>query len=156
MKTIYSLIIPILLFALFTFFLMQGIITQYTYLGLFTITAIIGFVIYFRDNIASIDLKQMKLILRDAKVIEKAIKKTAEDLIDIITIHSTYTSGSTAQRKKFNNRVQAFLEEIGTEKNKKRKILDDARFVEKFMNPNNTEEEQEELRKEMEQRKILE
>jgi hypothetical protein len=150
------LIIPLLLFLFFTFLLTRDVINQYIYTGLITLTTIIGIVIYFRDNVASIDLKQMKVILREAKEVEKEIKKTAEDLIEITAIHSTYTSGSTNQRKKFNDRVEAFLDEIGTDKEKKKRILDDARFMERFMNPNNSSTEQKRMQKEIEGRKIME
>ncbi|HAU99413.1 MAG: hypothetical protein UX04_C0006G0040 [Microgenomates group bacterium GW2011_GWF2_45_18] len=132
-KIIVAITTSTLLLSLFTFLLIHKDIGTLSYSSLAVVSLLVGFVIYFKDEIGEIDLKKMKLVLRKTQKVGDNVNKTAKSLAEIIANLSTYSSGSWLNRKKLNDEVEKLLINIDVDPNERKEILDLPRIMEKGM-----------------------
>ncbi len=127
------LVVTLLLFA-FTSLLKAQFTGDSVYGFLISITLITGFAIYHIDNVSEIALGKAKLVLREAEEIKGQIQKIGRSIINIVALHSAYTSGSWKQRKLLNDQLEETLR-TPLETNKKEVIetMKTPRIMEKAM-----------------------
>lgn len=132
-KIVVAITTSTLLLSLFTLLLIHKDIGTLSYSSLAVVSLLVGFIIYFKDEIGEIDLKKMKLVLKKTQKVENNINKTAKYLAGIIANLSTYSSGSWLNRKKLNDEIEKLLISIDVDSNEKKEILDLPRIIEKGM-----------------------
>lgn len=134
MKNLFSIIVSIILIAFFTFlFIKTSKISDGIYIGLIGLSLFTGYVIYFRNNISEIDLKNMKLIFQKTQKVKNEIDKVALNIAKIIANLSSYSSGSWLNRKRLNDQIEQLLITLSISTKEKKEILDLPRIVEKGM-----------------------
>lgn len=145
---IIPFITTLFLIIFFTLVLFFNKINGLSYTALMAISLITGFVIYFKDRIKTIDLREMKIILNETRAVYQSTKNIAENIVEIIGFLSAYGSGSGEQRKKMNNKIRNFLKAIGTNNQKINKIMENPKLMENAMsNKSGLKNYEEKLRK---------
>ena len=104
-----------------------------TYLGLAALSFLVGFLIYFKDDIKEFDLKNMKVILEKTQNVKNEIDKVAFRTAKIIASLSAYSSGSWKNRKDLNDEIEKLLDTLDIEQSEKKKVLELSRIMEKGM-----------------------
>jgi hypothetical protein len=137
-KTIVAITLSFILLALFTTLLAFKYLGAATYSTLIVVSVLVGFIVYFKDEIGEIDLKEMRLVLQKTQNVKKEIDKTALSLAKIIANLSTYSSGSWLNRKKLNDEIANLLANIDTDPAEQKQILDLPRILEKGMKDMNS------------------
>lgn len=107
-----------------------------TYLGLATLSFLVGFLIYFRNDIKEFDLKNMKVILEKTQRVKSEIDKIAFSTAKIIASLSAYSSGSWKNRKGLNDEIEKLLDTLNIDQSEKKKVLELPRIIEKGMKDN--------------------
>ncbi|MBI4097856.1 MAG: hypothetical protein HY426_02345 [Candidatus Levybacteria bacterium] len=149
-KNLLSIVIPIVLIIFFTFLLNQQLTSDTVFLALVSLSLLIGCIIYFHDAIESLNLRELKITLREVKEVKYSIETIAESIVDVVGTLSVYSSGSSIARKKLNTKLADLLDLINS--SKKNEIMRDPILIQKFMGAEG--KKQEELRREIEKRKI--
>ena len=132
-KIIVAITASTLLLCLFTLLLVHKDIGTVSYSSLTVASLLVGFIIYFKDEIGEIDLKKMKLVLKDTQKVKEEINRTAMALAQMIANLSTYSSGSWHNRKKLNDSIENYLTNIKVDSAKINDVLELPRIMEKGM-----------------------
>lgn len=133
-STVISLVVSSILLLLFTYiFLTSTRLSDITYLGLVTLSVLVGFVLFFQRSLKIIDIKNMRLILQKTQEVKSEIDHVAFGLAKIIANLSAYSTGTWVNRKKLNNDIQQLLITLGLNEEEQNKILELPRVVEKSM-----------------------
>jgi len=124
-------------------------ISGVVYLGLASLSALCGLIIYFSNSIKEFNLKEMKVILEKTQTVKQEINETALNMVEIMAYQSVYSSGSWLNRKKLNDKIETFLDNVNIDFSKKQSILELPRLMEKFMKDKEslTETEKEKVEK---------
>ena len=137
MAIIFRFFLPFFLFIsllyLFTNLLEESRIGEWAYVALVSISSLIGFIIFFNNDIKEVDFRNMKLILSEAKKTKQKIDKTVFALVKLIASLSSFSMGSWRNKKRLNDGIEKVLKDMGIESSKINEILEGPRAVEKMM-----------------------
>jgi hypothetical protein len=132
-KIIVAATASTILLSLFTLLFIHKDIGTVSYSSLVVVSLLVGFIIYFKDEIGEIDLKKMKLVLKDTQKVKEEINRTAIALAEMIANLSTYSSGSWRNRKELNDSIENYLTNIKVDPVKIQDVLELPRIMEKGM-----------------------
>ena len=127
-------------------FIFDSRISGEVFLGLVSLSILSAFIVYFRDQIKEINLREMRMILQQTRSVKEEINAVVRALVKIVATQSSYSSGSWVNRKQLNNDMSALLAAAETSVNEIDSILGDARLMEKFMKSKDSLSESEKAR----------
>ncbi len=127
-------------------FISSARISGEVYFELVCLSVLGACVVYFRDQIKEINLREMRVILEKTQSVKKEINTVVRELVRALATQSSFSSGSWVNRKQLNEKLSALLATAETPETEIELILSDARLMEKFMKDKRSLDEPEKAR----------
>lgn len=153
-KNPISVLILLGFFAMFTYLLIEGHLTEGVYMGLFLALALCGVIIYFSDRVREISLRKLVVKLYQQSQHGLTVDKLTLKIGKILSLLSVASTGTAKQRKEREQLIDQLLKSAKASKKEREKILEDAKLITQLMSTKD-EAELEKLRKEIESKGLL-
>jgi len=149
------ILIPTVLLTLFTVLLCLKYIGDVVFATLVTVSICVGTIIYFKDRIKEINLKELIIKLSEAKKVLDDINVLAKKLATFLGYVNTHLNGAYKQRKEFNDLLDKFVDSTNATQSEKKEIMRKPRLVEKLMDPSLKKDEQKKITEEIDKLEIF-
>jgi len=148
-KNLISVLLLLGLFAMFTYLLIQGHLTESVYMGLFLALVLCGVIIYFSDRVREVSLRKLVVKLYQQSQQGLTVDELTLKVGKILSLLSMASTGTAKQRKEREQLIDQLLKSAKASKKEREKILEDAKLITLLMSTKN-EAELERIREEVE------